>query len=73
MAYTCAMPIRLESLNLHEAERLLCQSALERAGTLGEAARLLGISRHELDRRMTKHGLQAPPEVTPDAPAGRDE
>lgn len=54
------MPILLEDLDLRKAERLLCQHALERAGTIVEAAQLLGITRHALKRRMIKHRIEWP-------------
>lgn len=55
------MPILLEDLDLNKAERLLCQNALGRSGTIAEAAQLLGITRHALKRRMTKHRIEWPP------------
>lgn len=55
------MPILLEDLDLRKAERLLCQSALSRAGSIAEAAQLLGITRHALKRRMLKHRIEWPP------------
>lgn len=56
------MSILLEDLDLRKAELLLCQNALARAGSIMEAAQLLGITRHALKRRMLKHGLAAPRE-----------
>lgn len=55
------MPILLEDLNLRKAERLLCNQALSRAGSIVEAAQLLGITRHALKRRMLKHSIDWPP------------
>ncbi len=55
------MPILLEDLNLRKAERLLCTQALGRAGSIVEAAQLLGITRHALKRRMIKHAIEWPP------------
>jgi AraC-like DNA-binding protein len=55
------MPILLEDLNLRKAERLLCQTALQKAGSIVEAAQLLGITRHALKRRMIKHQIDWPP------------
>lgn len=55
------MPILLEDLDLHKAERLLCQIALARGGSIVEAAQLLGITRHALKRRMTKYRIEWPP------------
>jgi len=56
------MPILLEDLNLRKAERLLCSQALNRAGSIVEAAQLLGITRHALKRRMIKHRIEWPPQ-----------
>jgi DNA-binding NtrC family response regulator len=47
-------------LNLRRAERMLCQTALARGGSIVEAAQLLGITRHALKRRMTKHRIAWP-------------
>jgi hypothetical protein len=71
------MPILLEDLNLRKAERLLCQQALNRAGSIVEAAQLLGITRHALKRRMIKHRIEWPPAVqssplTAGVPVARD-
>lgn len=54
------MPILLEDLNLRKAELLLCQTALARAGSIMEAAQLLGVTRHALKRRMLKYRLESP-------------
>jgi DNA-binding NtrC family response regulator len=54
------MPILLEDLNLHNAERMLCEQALRKAGSIVEAAQLLGITRHALKRRMIKHRIDWP-------------
>ena len=59
------MPILLEDLNLRKAERLLCETALAKAGSIVEAAQLLGVTRHALKRRMIKHQIEWPPR-TPD-------
>lgn len=70
------MPILLEDLDLRKAERLLCQNALARTGTIAEAAQLLGITRHALKRRMIKHRIEWPPApgstVTSSAPTARE-
>ena len=58
------MPILLEDLNLRKAERTLCQQALETAGSIVEAAQLLGITRHALKRRIIKHRIEWPPRPT---------
>jgi hypothetical protein len=54
------MPILLEDLNLRKAERMLCTTALQKTGSIVEAAQLLGITRHALKRRMTKHRIEWP-------------
>lgn len=72
------MPILLEDLNLRKAERLLCQTALQKAGSIVEAAQLLGVTRHALKRRMIKHQIEWPPRGSqrdgsaPDAQQARD-
>lgn len=50
----------LEDLNLETAERRLCIAALETAGNIVTAAKLLGITRHALKRRIVKLGLERP-------------
>jgi hypothetical protein len=52
--------VLIESLNLADAERKLCQAALDARGSIVEAAVLLGITRHALKRRIVKHGIQWP-------------
>lgn len=60
------MPIVLDSLNLAEAERKLCEEALVTAGSIVEAANLLGVTRHALKRRILKHQIEWPrPRVSP--------
>lgn len=54
------MRLHLESYKLHEAERLLCEEALTAAGSIVEAANLLGITRHALKRRIIKHRIEWP-------------
>ena len=55
------LPIKLDSYNLEAAERMLCSDALVAGGNIIEAARLLGITRHALKRRIIKHRLTWPP------------
>lgn len=59
-AYLVAMRLILEDLNLNAAERLLCVEALNAAGSIVEAAQLLGITRHALKRRIIKHRIEWP-------------
>ncbi len=57
------MALLLEDLNLGKAERILCQTALAQAGSIIEAADLLGITRHALKRRMVKHHIDWPQRI----------
>ena len=54
------MRLYLESLNLADAERVLCDQALTATGSIVEAANLLGITRHALKRRIIKHKIDWP-------------
>lgn len=54
-------PILLETLDLHAAERLLCERALQDGGSIVAAAQLLGITRHSLKRRIIKLRIVWPP------------
>lgn len=54
------MPIVLDTLNLADAERKMCEEALISAGSIVEAANLLGITRHALKRRIVKHTIEWP-------------
>ena len=49
--------ITLESYELGTAERHLCVEALKAAGNIVDAAKLLGVTRHALKRRMIKHRI----------------
>jgi hypothetical protein len=60
MATTLPLII-LEDANLADAEQHLCTAALEYAGNISEAAKLLGITRHALARRIRKHAIDWPP------------
>jgi len=55
------MLVVLDSLDLATAERKLCSEALHAAGSIVEAANLLGITRHALKRRIVKHRIAWPP------------
>lgn len=57
------------TLSLAQADRTLCEIALHRAGSVVEAAALLGITRHALSRRIAKHGIAWPPTAEPAADA----
>lgn len=71
--YDAVMAILLEDLNLRKAERMMCLQALEKGGSIVDAAQLLGITRHALKRRMIKHRIDWPSaaerEARPAAPA----
>ena len=47
-------PITLEDFNLDAAERRLCVEALGLAGNIVGAAKILGVTRHALKRRIIK-------------------
>jgi DNA-binding NtrC family response regulator len=51
-------PGRLEDMTLEDAERLLIRKALERfGGNVSDAAKVLGLSRSALYRRLERYGL----------------
>jgi DNA-binding NtrC family response regulator len=52
--------ITLDDLNLENAERRICVEALTRGGNIVNAAKLLGITRHALKRRIIKLGITWP-------------
>ena len=52
--------LTLDSYDLENAERQLCTLALNHAGNIVEAAKLLGVTRHALKRRMVKHKITWP-------------
>jgi DNA-binding NtrC family response regulator len=54
------MPLVLKSLNLADAEKLLCETALDQAGSIVEASHILGITRHALKRRIIKYSINWP-------------
>lgn len=58
--YAGCMPILLNDLDLRKAERMLCEMALARGGSIVKAAELLGITRHALKRRIIKHHIEWP-------------
>jgi DNA-binding NtrC family response regulator len=58
----------LDDFNLAAAERRLCLAALEQGGNIVNAAKLLGITRHALKRRISKHHI-AWPQPAPQVPA----
>ncbi len=57
---TATNGITLPTLNLADAERLMCIKALALAGSICEAATLLGCTRHALKRRIVKHRIEWP-------------
>lgn len=54
------MRIILESFNLEAAERQLVVEALCVAGSIVEAAQLLGRTRHHVKRLIIKHRIEWP-------------
>lgn len=52
------MTMTFDTYNLTTVERQLCEKALADAGTIFDAAKLLGITRHSLKRRIIKHGIR---------------
>jgi transcriptional regulator with GAF, ATPase, and Fis domain len=50
----------LEDLNLENAERRLCVEALREGRNIINAAKLLGITRHALKRRIIKLDITWP-------------
>ena len=67
---TPAPKLILEDLNLEAAERRLCVATLELTGNIVGAARLLGITRHALKRRMIKLGIDRPHAPSMESGAG---
>lgn len=59
--------IVLDTLLLADAERRVCDAALDVAGSMVEAASLLGITRYALRRLIVKHAILWP---RPPSPAG---
>jgi transcriptional regulator with PAS, ATPase and Fis domain len=53
--------IIVEDFNLENAERRLCLEALNQGGNIVNAAKLLGITRHALKRRIIKLEIAWPP------------
>lgn len=49
--------LTLDTYNLEIAERRLCTEALTTSGNIVGAAKLLGITRHSLKRRIIKLGI----------------
>jgi len=58
-------PIVLEDFNLEAAERRLCIEALGLARNIVGAAKILGVTRHALKRRIIKLEIQWPPSGDP--------
>lgn len=50
--------MQLPTLQLSKLEQIALQEALRQTDTLEDAGRLLGISRHGVQRRLRKFGLQ---------------
>lgn len=56
---------RTSTLSLQRVERALCLKALYAAGTILDAASLLGTTRHSLKRRIIKHNIRWPRRIGP--------
>lgn len=54
------MKIVLDNYNVAAAERMIIEAALVEGGSIIEAARLTGLTRHALKRRMIKYGIRKP-------------
>ena len=59
------MRLTIDTFNLQAVERMLCVEALNHAGSIVEAAVLLGITRHALKRRIIKHRIEWPARILP--------
>lgn len=55
-----ARKIVVNSYNLHEVFKLLCEKALKEACNCTDAAKLLGIDRNALKRRIDKYNIKWP-------------
>jgi transcriptional regulator with GAF, ATPase, and Fis domain len=53
-------PVVLESMNLNACERALVVAALEEAGSIVEAAQLLGVRPRAVQRLIVKHRIEWP-------------
>lgn len=51
------MTITLDNFNLVAAERRLIVEALLTSGSIFEASKLLGVTRHAVKRRIIKHRI----------------
>ena len=59
---TAREPMDIPTLKLEELEQIAVRCALERSHwNITDAAKLLGVSRHSVARRMKKHSLEARP------------
>lgn len=53
-----ATSITLDTYNLTTIEHTMCERALRESKTIVDAAKLLGITRHALKRRIIKHNIR---------------
>ena len=67
------MPPVIETFNLAAVERTLCVEALNTAGSIVDAAALLGVTRHALTRRIRKHKITWPSRLPAEAKAAPDD
>ena len=49
-----SLPITIDTYSLRDVERTICSQALSTMGSIVEAAKVLGITRHALKRRIVK-------------------
>lgn len=57
--------IVLDTFDLNAADRKLTEGALAHAGSIVEAAQLLGITRNAVKARIIKHRIEWPRSSTP--------
>lgn len=57
---TMSLPITIDTYSLRDVERTICDQALSTTGSIVEAAKILGITRHALKRRIVKLNIQWP-------------
>lgn len=50
--------LKFDTYNLQTIERTAIEIALNTAGSIAEAAKLLGLTRHAVKRRIVKHGIR---------------
>ena len=64
-----SLPITIDTYSLRDVERTICDQALSTTGSIVEAAKILGITRHALKRRIIKLGIpysRGPGQILPE-------